>query len=83
MSHFLLGLEEGGTLMLIGMGVVLLFLCTLIFAMSIMSKVVIRLNEIFPEAIPEVKSKSSKKSVTSIDDTIVAAIAAAIARKRA
>ncbi|MBP3924131.1 OadG family protein [bacterium] len=82
MSHFLLGLEEGGTLMLIGMGVVLLFLCTLIFAMSIMSKIVIRLNEIFPEAVPEVKSKSSK-SVNSIDDTIVAAIAAAIARKRA
>ncbi len=83
MSHFLLGLEEGGTLMLIGMGVVLSFLCILIWAMHIMSAVVIRLNEIFPEAVPEVKSKSSKKQLNAIDDTIVAAIAAAIAKKRA
>ncbi len=82
MSEFLLHFQEGCTLMLIGMGVVLSFLCILICSMHIMSAVVGYLNKIFPEAIPEVKTKKAKSS-NAIDDTIVAAIAAAIARKRA
>lgn len=72
-----LGLQMMG----IGMGFVLCFLCILIFSMMIMSKVVGYLNKIFPEAVEEVK-KAAKKIATD-DDSVIAAVIAAVMAKRA
>jgi oxaloacetate decarboxylase gamma subunit len=73
-------LMEGLSLMFIGMGTVLLFLCILIFAMNIMSSIVRYLNTIFPEVVPEVSGAKSKKS-SSNDEEIAAAIVAAMFKK--
>ncbi len=71
-------LIQGLTLMGIGMGFVLSFLCILIAAMNIMSAVVGYLNKIFPEKVEVVE----RKSVTTGDDAAIAlAIAVAAARK--
>ena len=71
-------LEEGLIAMCIGMGVVFTFLTVLIIAMHIMSKVVIRLNSIFPEKI-ETPAKS-KKSAGNEEEQIAVAIAAVMAK---
>lgn len=69
-------LSLGLQMMCIGMGFVLCFLCIMIFAMMIMSKVVGYLNKIFPEAVEE-----PKKQIKSGDDAEIAvAIAAVVAR---
>ena len=74
-------LIEGLSAMLIGMGTVLSFLCLMIISMFIMSKVVRKLNEIFPEAIPA--GANTKKVTTSGDDSeIAAAIVAAMFRSK-
>ena len=73
-------LLEGLSAMLIGMGTVLSFLCLMICAMFIMSKIVRKLNEIFPEAVPQ--AAGAKKAVSSGDDSeVAAAIVAAMFRK--
>ena len=72
-------LVEGLSAMLIGMGTVLSFLCLMIISMFIMSKVVRRLNEIFPEAVT---ATTAKVSVKSDDSEVAAAIAAAMFRKK-
>lgn len=72
----------GFQMMLIGMGFVLCFLCVLIAAMMVMSKVVGYLNKIFPEAVEEVK-KAAKKIATDDDSVIAAVIAAVVAKKGA
>lgn len=72
-------LIEGLSAMLIGMGTVLSFLCLMIISMFIMSKVVRKLNEIFPEAVP---ASATVKKISSGDDSeIAAAIVAAMFRK--
>lgn len=72
-------LLEGLSAMLIGMGTVLSFLCLMILAMFIMSKTVRKLNEIFPEAVPQVAG--ANKSIAKNDDSeIAAAIVAAMFR---
>lgn len=73
------GLTDGLSLMAIGMGTVLMFLCILIISMHIMSKVVIWLNKIFPEAIPA--TTGAKPVAASNDDAIAVAIAAALAKR--
>ena len=74
-------LIEGLSAMLIGMGTVLSFLCLMIVSMFIMSKVVRKLNEIFPEAVPQAAGGSKSKAVTKSDDSeIAAAIVAAMFR---
>ena len=73
-------LENGLILLVMGMGFVLSFLIILIFSMRIMSKVVLWLNKIFPEAVEEVKS-TAKKVSSNVDDAIAVAIAAIMARK--
>lgn len=73
-------LENGLALLLIGMGTVLAFLTVLIFAMSIMSKIVGWLNKIFPEAVEEVKS-TAKKVASNVDEAIAVAIAAIMAKR--
>lgn len=70
----------GFTLMGIGMGTVLLFLCVLIGSMRIMSTIVLYLNKIFPEKVETVQ-KAVKKVVSNDDEAIVVALAAIMARK--
>lgn len=73
-------LENGLILLVMGMGFVLCFLTILIFSMRIMSKVVLWLNKIFPEAIEEVKT-TAKKVSTATEDAIAVAIAAIMAKR--
>ena len=74
-------LIEGLSAMLIGMGTVLSFLCLMIISMFIMSKIVRKLNEIFPEAVTA--NAGPKKAVPSSDESeIAAAIAAAIFKRK-
>ena len=69
-------LREGLTLMCLGMGFVLSFLCILIASMHIMSRAVRYLNTIFPETVEVLEKKSTSKA--SGDDAAIAlAIAAA------
>ena len=72
-------LVEGLSVMLIGMGTVLSFLCLMIISMFIMSKVVRKLNEIFPEAVPVGKSAVPVKTD---DSEVAAAVVAAMFRKK-
>ena len=74
-------LIEGLSAMFIGMGTVLSFLCLMIIAMFIMSKIVRKLNEIFPEAVPQTAG-AAKKAVVSDDSEVAAAIVAAMFRKQ-
>lgn len=74
-------LTEGLSLMLIGMGTVLIFLCIMIVAMTVMSKAVAKLNTFFPEPVAVV-SGAKKSSLSNNDDEIVAAIAAAMFGKK-
>ena len=75
-------LIEGLSAMLIGMGTVLSFLCLMIISMFFMSKIVRKLNQIFPEAIPAQSGGKlgGKSGSTSDDSEIAAAIVAAMFR---
>lgn len=72
-------IEEGLFIMLLGIGFVLAFLCILIFAMIIMSKVVGWLNKLFPEQVFVVEKPSKK---TASDDEAIA-VALAVIKARA
>ena len=72
-------LIEGLSAMLIGMGTVLSFLCLMIISMFFMSKIVRKLNEIFPEVVPA--QAGVKKAASTDDSEIAAAIVAALFRK--
>lgn len=69
----------GLTLMGLGMGFVLSFLCILIAGMFGMSAVVGYLNKIFPEKVEVVEKKSAKSA--NDDAAIAVAIAAILARR--
>ena len=72
-------LEQGLATMGIGMGTVLLFLCTMILAMFVMSWTIKQLNKIFPEAVAQT---SSVKQVAASDDSEIAvAIVASMFKK--
>ena len=73
-------LFEGLSAMLIGMGTVLSFLCLMIVSMFFMSKIVRKLNEIFPEAVPQVAG-GAKKISAGDDSEVAAAIVAAMFKK--
>lgn len=73
-------LNNGLALLVIGMGFVLSFLILLIFGMMIMSKIVLWLNKLFPEAIEEVKT-TVKKAASNVDEAIAVAIAAIMAKR--
>ena len=74
-------LIEGLSAMLIGMGTVLSFLCLMIISMFIMSGVVKKLNEIFPEAVPAGAGVNNKKPANGDESEVAAAIAAVMFRK--
>lgn len=73
-------LENGLILLVMGMGFVLCFLTILIFSMRIMSKIVLWLNKIFPEAVEEVKT-ATKKVSANVDEAIAVAIAAIMTKR--
>ncbi len=73
-------LGDGLALLLIGMGFVLSFLVLLILGMNLMSKVVLWLNKLFPEAVEEVKT-TAKEVRTNVDEAIAVAIAAIMAKR--
>ena len=70
---------QGLVAMCIGMGTVLSFLCLMIVAMHIMSAVVGKLNQIFPEAVPQVAG--GKKAASSNDEEVAVAILSAMLKK--
>lgn len=72
-------LMEGLTLLGLGMGFVLCFLCILIAAMYGMSAFVGYLNKLFPEKVEVVEKKSAK---SGNDDAAIAVAIAAILAKR-
>ena len=81
MTDILVKLNDGFTMMLIGMGTVLIFLCLMIISMYVMSYAVRKLNEKFPEAIPV--TAGAKKAIANNDDSeIAAAIVAAMFRSK-
>ena len=73
-------LMEGLTLLGLGLGFVMAFLCILIAGMFGMSAVVGYLNKIFPEKVEVVEKKSASKS-TNDDAAIAVALAAILAKK--
>ena len=78
---FLNNIQDGVVIMLIGMGVVFLFLTIMVFVMDWTSKLILKLNEIFPEEIEE--EKPSKKTKRIDDSEVALAIAIACAQRRA
>lgn len=73
-------LIEGLTLMFLGMGFVLTFLCILVAAMYGMSALVKYMNKFFPEEVMIVGKKSSKTAVNE-EEVVAVALAAIMARK--
>lgn len=73
-------LVQGISVMCIGMGTVLAFLCITIASMHVMSAVVGKLNQIFPEAVPQVAGGKARKTVSD-DAEIAAAIVAAMFKR--
>ena len=78
---FLNNIQDGVVIMLIGMGVVFLFLTIMVFVMDWTSKLILKLNEIFPEENEE--EKPSKKQKRTDDSEVALAIAIACAQRRA
>ena len=78
---FLNNIQDGVVIMLIGMGVVFLFLTIMVFVMDWTSKLILKLNEIFPEEIED--EKPSKKQKRTDDSEVALAIAIACAQRRA
>lgn len=74
-------LIQGISVMCIGMGTVIVFLCVTIASMLIMSKVVGKLNLIFPEVVPQMAG-GARKSAVSNDDEVAVAILSAIFGKK-
>ena len=74
-------LMQGVSVMLIGMGTVVAFLCITIVSMFVMSFIVEKLNKLFPEAVPAVAGGAKKVATSSDDSEIAAAIVVAMFRK--
>ena len=74
-------LMQGISVMLIGMGTVVTFLCVTILSMNVMSAVVGKLNELFPEAVPAVAGGAKKVATSNDDSEVAAAIVAALFKK--
>ena len=68
----------GSTAMAVGMGIVFSFLVILIFAISVMAKVVSIINKFSPVVVPEAKTTNNK---TTDDADVALAIAVAMSQK--
>jgi oxaloacetate decarboxylase gamma subunit len=78
-------LQNGVTLMLLGMGTVLVFLVVLIFVTKGLSSIVKKIEAKRPQVAPVAASSSSSLNAApkvSADAEIAAAIAAAVAKSR-
>ena len=69
-------LNVGITLMVIGMSMVFVFLCIMIVATNITTKIIEIINKYFPEPTPETTNTQKEKRVN--DSEIALAIAAAM-----
>ena len=74
-------LVQGISVMCIGMGTVVAFLCITILSMFAMSAIVGKLNLLFPEVIPQPAGGGKKVATNSNDEEVAAAIVAALFRK--
>ncbi len=74
-------LKDGMVIMTLGMGFVFLFLVIMVYAMDLMAAVIKKINNIFPEVIPD-ENKYSKKAKTTSDNDVALAIALAFAKSR-
>lgn len=74
-------LVQGISVMCIGMGTVLMFLCVTILSMFVMSKIVRKLNEIFPEVVPQTAGGKVRKASVADDAEIAVAILSAMFKK--
>ena len=74
-------LMQGGSVMLIGMGTVVAFLCITIVSMHVMSFIVGKLNKLFPEVVPAPAAGAKKVATSNDDSEIAAAIVAAMFKK--
>ena len=74
-------LMQGVSVMLIGMGTVVAFLCITIISMFVMSFIVGKFNKLFPEAVPAVAGGAKKVATSNDDSEVAAAIVAALFRK--
>ena len=72
---------QGISVMCIGMGTVVAFLCLTILAMFVMSAVVGKLNQLFPEVVPAAAGGAKKATTSNDDSEVAAAIVAALFRK--
>lgn len=74
-------LVQGISVMCIGMGTVLAFLCITILSMFVMSSVVQKLNKIFPEPVLQTTGTKVKKAVSDDAEIAAAIVAAMFGRK--
>lgn len=74
-------LAQGVAVMFIGMGTVLAFLCVMIGAMNLMSVIVRKLNQIFPEVVPQTAGNKRTATSGNEDENIAVAILAALLKK--
>ena len=72
---------QGVSVMLIGMGTVIAFLCITIISMFVMSFVVGKLNQLFPEAVPAAAGGAKKVTTSNDDSEVAAAIVAALFKR--
>lgn len=71
-------LQDGLVVLSVGFFVVFAFLSVMIFAMSVMEKVVAYLNKCFPVAVP---AQAPLKASSNQDEEIAVAIAACLMKK--
>jgi sodium pump decarboxylase, gamma subunit len=71
----------GLSLMILGMGFVLAFLCVLIASMYGMSAIVRYLNKVFPEKVEVVEKKSASKAAAKDDEAVAVALAAIMSKR--
>mgnify|MGYP000619803617 FL=1 len=80
MENLSTNLQDGLLIMVLGMGFVFIFLTIMVFIMDWSSKLIIKLNEIFPEEV--VEEKYTKKSAAKDDNEVALAIAVAYSKSK-
>ena len=80
MENLSTNLQDGLLIMVLGMGFVFIFLTIMVFIMDWSSKLIMKLNEIFPEEV--VEEKYTKKSAAKDDNEVALAIAVAYSKSK-